>query len=258
MKLSIPLLSLAATSVLAAPAVVTVTEVAHEHDVKTVRGVVYVQGGETKTSYTTLDDSTPTSVAEPVQENQVQNNAQAPAPSSSSSPTPAPAAAASPSSSSPAAASPSPSPSPAQDSNLSDFAKSMLNEHNIKRALHQDTNPLTWSDELAQYAQNYANNYDCSGNLVHSGGPYGENLAIGYSPVGSVDAWYDEIKDYNYANPGFSESTGHFTQVVWKSSTKVGCAVKSCGGVWGDYVICSYDPAGNFLGEFAQNVAPLK
>ncbi|GFP67975.1 protein PRY2 [Saccharomyces cerevisiae] len=142
-------------------------------------------------------------------------------------------------------------------SSSSDFSTSMVNEHNTKRALHKDTGSLTWSDTLATYAQNYADSYDCSGNLVHSGGPYGENLALGYGTTGSVDAWYNEITSYDYSNPGFSESAGHFTQVVWKGTSEVGCGLKSCGGAWGDYIICSYKAAGNVIGEFADNVMPL-
>lgn len=142
-------------------------------------------------------------------------------------------------------------------SSSSDFSTSMVNEHNAKRALHKDTGSLTWSDTLAAYAQNYADSYDCSGNLVHSGGPYGENLAAGYGTTGSVDAWYNEISSYDYSNPGYSESTGHFTQVVWKGTSEVGCGLKSCGGEWGDYIICSYKAAGNVNGDFADNVMPL-
>ncbi|CAI4045102.1 hypothetical protein SKDZ_11G2190 [Saccharomyces kudriavzevii ZP591] len=145
----------------------------------------------------------------------------------------------------------------ATHSSDSDFSTSMVNEHNTKRALHKDTGSLTWSDTLATYAQNYADSYDCSGNLVHSGGPYGENLALGYGTTGSVDAWYNEISSYDYSNPGFSESAGHFTQVVWKGTSEVGCGLKSCGGAWGDYIICSYKDAGNYIGEFAENVMPL-
>ncbi|CCK73544.1 CAP domain-containing protein NDAI_0G05610 [Naumovozyma dairenensis CBS 421] len=144
----------------------------------------------------------------------------------------------------------------ASDDNLSDFASSVLSAHNAKRALHKDTPALKWSDNLASYAQAYADAYDCSGNLQHSGGPYGENLALGYSATGAVDAWYGEISDYDWSNPG-AGSAGHFTQVVWKSSTEVGCGIKTCGGVWGDYVICSYDPAGNYANQYENNVEPL-
>lgn len=132
----------------------------------------------------------------------------------------------------------------------------MVDGHNDKRSKHESTGTLEWDDQLANYAQNYADKYDCSGNLQHSHGPYGENLAVGYDDEGTIGAWYDEIKKYNYQDPVFSESTGHFTQMVWKSSTKVGCASKQCGGSVGEYVVCEYNPAGNFIGDFAQNVLP--
>lgn len=285
-KLSI-LTSALATSALAAPAVVTVTEHAHEAAVVTVQGVVYVENGQTRTTYETLapaSTATPTStatalVAPPVALSSASSNSDAvlsalknlasvwgkttdstttltPSESTSQSlaqatTTSTPAAA---STTSQAAATSSASSS---DSDLSDFASSVLAEHNKKRALHKDTPALSWSDTLASYAQDYADNYDCSGTLTHSGGPYGENLALGYDGPAAVDAWYNEISNYDFSNPGFSSNTGHFTQVVWKSTTQVGCGIKTCGGAWGDYVICSYDPAGNYEGEYADNVEPL-
>lgn len=39
---------------------------------------------------------------------------------------------------------------------------------------------------------------------------------------------YDEVVNYNFTMPGFSPSTGHFTQVVWKSSSQLGCAAQVC------------------------------
>ena len=65
--------------------------------------------------------------------------------------------------------------------------------------------------------------------------------------------WYDEVKNYNYNNPVFSGSTGHFTQVVWKSSTKLGCGigVASNNNIYG---VCNYSPPGNVQGQFALNV----
>lgn len=65
--------------------------------------------------------------------------------------------------------------------------------------------------------------------------------------------WYDEVTNpgYDFENPGFDSGTGHFTQVVWKGSTKLGC------GVSGVYVVCRYcETAGNMEGAFPENVLP--
>ncbi|KAG7880763.1 hypothetical protein KL906_002137 [Ogataea polymorpha] len=156
-------------------------------------------------------------------------------------------------------------------SSLSSFAQTYLDRHNYFRALHEDTPNLTWNDDVAQVAQNYADAYTCNGELVHSGNSLdgqslGENLAYGYNfaTAGAVDAWYDEINQYNYSDPGYSEATGHFTQLVWKSSTEVGCAYKYCGSYLGYYIVCNYLPIGNLVlvGDpsyfFEKNVMPLK
>ena len=60
-----------------------------------------------------------------------------------------------------------------------EFAEEILKEHNVKRALH-GVPALSWSNKLAEYAQDYANTgFDCSNlNLKHSGGPYGENWLL--------------------------------------------------------------------------------
>lgn len=133
-----------------------------------------------------------------------------------------------------------------------DFAQSMLDIHNSLRSKHSAP-ALQWDDTIAQYAQNYANGYDCSMNLKHSGGKYGENLAVGYkSGPDAVQAWYDEVKDYTYGSNTFD----HFTQVVWKGASKLGCAVKNCQAQGNSYyVICNYD-TGNVVGQQLANVLP--
>lgn len=67
--------------------------------------------------------------------------------------------------------------------------------------------------------------------------------------------WYDEIEFYDYSNPGqryanTTEAIGHFTQVVWKASTDVGCGL-AIGPDFYVYGVCNYSPPGNYIG--AQN-----
>mgnify|MGYP001321621815 CR=1 FL=1 len=133
----------------------------------------------------------------------------------------------------------------------SGFEADILNAHNEKRALH-GIQSLAWNDTLAKYAADYAaSTFSCNNvKLVHSNGPYGENLAAGYSGgYKPVDAWYDEIKQYDFSNPGFNEATGHFTQLVWKSTSQVGCAKVTCDNSWSQYTICEYsNTRGNVVG----------
>lgn len=99
------------------------------------------------------------------------------------------------------------------------------------------------------------------------GGPYGENLAEGYTNITSaIDAWAIESSQYKYSPPtGFSEKTGHFTQLVWKATTDVGCGVADCsanlgesGKAFGWFLVCEYWPPGNVVGDhneyFKENV----
>lgn len=88
----------------------------------------------------------------------------------------------------------------------------------------------------------------------HSGGPYGENLALGCNEVTEcVELWGDEQEQYDYGDPDFSEETGHFTQLVWKNTTAVGCGSRLC-GTRGWYLVCEYWPRGNVIGQFGEQV----
>ncbi|KAJ5754077.1 uncharacterized protein N7511_008230 [Penicillium nucicola] len=117
-------------------------------------------------------------------------------------------------------------PTPASYTSLSKFKDAVLETTNEYRASH-DANPLQWNDTLAEYSKNWAD--ACV--WKHSDGPYGENLAYGYGNASAaVIAWGDEGAMYNFGKPtGFTEETGHFTQLVWKATTQVGCAAVNCG-----------------------------
>jgi hypothetical protein len=85
-------------------------------------------------------------------------------------------------------------------------------------------------------------------------------LSLQIDAIGAqaTDSWYNEIKLYNFNRPGFSMDTGHFTQVVWKGSQKVGVGFAITGDGKTLYVVAQYSPPGNYQGQFGQNVLPAK
>jgi hypothetical protein len=112
--------------------------------------------------------------------------------------------------------------------------------------------------QVTALAQNWANTLAARNTFAHSGTPgYGENIyaTTSTSMTGRdpVDLFYTEIKYYNYNAPGFSKATGHFTQVVWKSSKSIGVGVAK-GRSGTTYVVVNYYPPGNYLGQFSANV----
>jgi len=163
---------------------------------------------------------------------------------------------------------PAPAPAPRPSGNKPPQDKeSCLTKHNFFRRKHRDTPDLVWDNDLARGAQQYADYLKNTNKWEHSkdlSAQLGENLAksSGYPLAGACDRaitnWYNEINMYNYGSPGFGMNTGHFTQVVWKSTTKVGVGIATNGRtIW---VVGRYSPSGNMNmpGYFARNVKPLK
>ena len=157
---------------------------------------------------------------------------------------------------------------------LSAEAQAALNAHNGYRAKHCVPN-LAWSAQLASGAQGWANRCEreADGSFKHSLEPgLGENLY--WAPPGAPNtgtdaaAWfYGEAPRYDYNNAYASYIAGdsdrsrevrHFTQVVWRATAQVGCAVAQCGDT--TYWVCRYSPPGNWNagapGELAKNVPP--
>ena len=131
----------------------------------------------------------------------------------------------------------------------SSFQSAIFNSTNTYRKQHNATT-LTWNDTLATYAAQHV--VPC--NFAHTGGPYGENLAEGYQNItAAVEGWGNERNEYNFNSGGFSEQTGHFTQLVWKNTTSTGCGRQDCGNN-GWLLFCEYWPAGNVQGEYQQDV----
>jgi pathogenesis-related protein 1 len=111
---------------------------------------------------------------------------------------------------------------------------------------------LSWSGTVAATAQAYAE--QCK--FEHSQGSYGENLyaAAGKdaSPQDVVDSWMSEAEHYDYAANSCSGTCGHYTQVVWRKSARLGCGVAKCSknspfSGFADWQlwVCNYDPPGN-------------
>lgn len=137
-------------------------------------------------------------------------------------------------------------------------ANAIVARHNFYRSRHCAP-PLTWSADLATTAQKWAQFLARDCKLKHSAFGYGENLWAGtagaFSPEDAVDAWYRESAAYDFAHPGFSMETGHFTQLVWAATRRIGCAESLCEGM--QIRVCNYNPPGNVEGEFAGNVSPV-
>ncbi|CAN8276180.1 unnamed protein product [Cochlearia groenlandica] len=132
-------------------------------------------------------------------------------------------------------------------------AQDVVDAHNIARAA-VGVAPLVWDETVANYARAYASQRQADCALEHSqGGPYGENLAKStgeLSGVAAVNMWVDEQVDYDYSSNTCVEGKmcGHYTQVVWRNSERVGCAKVICND-GGTFITCNYDPRGNYIGQ---------
>ncbi|KAM8760022.1 Golgi-associated plant pathogenesis-related protein 1-like [Acanthopagrus schlegelii] len=143
------------------------------------------------------------------------------------------------------------------------FQQEFLATHNDLRKKH-NTPPMVLDDELTASAQKWADHLLAINTLKHSETDDGENVFTMFSSASltltgkeAVESWYSEIKDYDWSSPGFNGKTGHFTQVVWKASTKLGVGMATDGNK--AFVVGQYRPAGNMAVKdyFEKNVLPL-
>ena len=134
--------------------------------------------------------------------------------------------------------------------------------HNEQRAMLGIAG-LRWDPKLAADAAIWARHLAVLGHLEHSPDdlsdpdPEGENLWAGTGGEFSIDQmsgyWADEKRFYKSgifpanSTTGDLEDVGHYTQMVWRSTTRVGCAMTR--GAKDDFFVCRYGEGGNVLGE---------
>jgi hypothetical protein len=140
------------------------------------------------------------------------------------------------------------------------FDERVLAVHNKERAA-LGLAPLSWNPALVESAQQWADYLAVTGRFEHAPenryAPEGENLWAGtkgfYSPEARVDAWVREKKYFrpglfpNNSTTGRVGDVGHYTQLVWRATTEVGCA--SAASAREDILVCRYAEAGNYRGE---------
>jgi len=158
------------------------------------------------------------------------------------------------------AAAPSSTPSSSGDNcNGDTVCETALSAHNNFRKCHNITQDMTWSTDLANSATQLANSCSEAHNSV------GQNIAMGTTLADAISMWYDEMSlftGYDAPTPAGMgpgetawETWAHYTQVVWKGSTQLGCATAQCpGAAYPSFTVCNYEAVGNMLGSFDQNV----
>jgi pathogenesis-related protein 1 len=137
--------------------------------------------------------------------------------------------------------------------------KGMVKRHNYWRAKVKVPD-VVWSDTLATIAQEWANELARRGckmehrpnNGKWDGSAFGENIywssGLENSADHIVDSWASEIEFFNKKTGKCKGGVcGHYTQVVWRKTTEIGCGMAKCGNqeIW----VCNYNPPGNYIGQ---------
>jgi hypothetical protein len=134
------------------------------------------------------------------------------------------------------------------------FRTTIVDVHNRERRL-VGTRPLEWDEGLAQDAAAWAKRLASSGSFDHdpSNQDEGENLWMGtkgyYTVSKMLDGWIEEKIPLRRMRSWEDDyhRVGHYTQMVWKDTTAVGCAIARSRS--DEVLVCRYDPAGNVMGQ---------
>lgn len=176
--------------------------------------------------------------------------------------TPTPSPTPSPSPSPTPTSTPTPTPTPGNSSRQDALNAAMLAEHNAARA-EVGVDAAVLDANLSRQALEYAEEMARTGNFQHSPGSarpnQGENLWAGTESAFSYQqmsgAWIDEKRYYVHdrfpyvSNTGRWQDVGHYTQIIWRNSTQLGCGIAT--GRGRDWLVCRYSPPGNVVGQFA-------
>ena len=112
------------------------------------------------------------------------------------------------------------------------------------------------------HAQEWADKLIAENLFQHRPGQkYGENIYSSWSSTrakirggDAVDSWYKETDQHTFGEEARSMNTGHFTQVVWAASLRLGVGLAQKEGKV--IVVANYDPPGNCRGRYVENVPP--
>ncbi|NNC46977.1 MAG: hypothetical protein HKO13_00900 [Sphingomonas sp.] len=142
-----------------------------------------------------------------------------------------------------------------------DFRHVMLSAHNDARA-HYGSAPLLWDRDLQAAALAYAREMARTGVFRHDPSRerrrvQGENIWMGtrgaFSYRAMIGSMIDEQRYFrrgvfpNNSTTGRWQDVGHYTQIVWPQTTRVGCAIAS--NRTHDFLVCRYSPPGNIDGR---------
>ena len=153
---------------------------------------------------------------------------------------------------------------------LSSAFQVALDRHNNARREHCFTPDLELDLEMSKVAQKIADRKVWGHSKEEERNFYGENIAwntqatIENAIKQAVTEFHREIRYYNYDQPSSvgrnDETVQHFTQMVWKSTKKIGVGFSrmEVKGSEGWFMVFHYDPPGNYAGKFGENVMPGK
>lgn len=161
---------------------------------------------------------------------------------------------------------------PGIEGEVGELAGVTLAHNQVRRAL--GLTDLEWSDALAEHAQDWADTLSasCDATYHRPDGAFGENIAVrasspfrvAFSAAEAVGGWVAEEACWDYGSIRGTESCdaaciaglnstgcGHYTQVVWSNTRRLGCGYSTCerGGLTVETWVCNYDPPGNFIGQ---------